>query len=261
MSSLVRVHITAPTATVILQRPEKRNSLSRELIEELAQALSDLHQQRGVRAVILSGAGAAFCAGMDLDEIQATIKSEQSARQWADDMTHYQDLLEQMLRFPKPLIAAVDGPALATGLGLVLACDMAIGSQASSYGLPEVRRGLVSGLVAPLLVFRAGAGHAARLMLTGMSVDALRAREMGLIQEVLPSEQVWPRAQELAAQCAAAPPEALQLAKRLLNEMVGEHLAMQFATGAATSATARTTEAAHEGVAAFLEKRPPQWPS
>jgi enoyl-CoA hydratase/carnithine racemase len=257
---LIEVKVHAPSGTIVLNRPEKRNALSRRLLEDLSQAFHDLHQQRKVRAVILTGAGTAFCAGMDLDEMKATADLENPFQQWHEDAVQYRELVEQMLRFPKPIIAAVNGPAMAGGAGLVLASDLTAGTAGAKFGLPEPRRGLVAGLVAPLLTFRLGGSHAARLLLGAEPIDAAEAHRIGVYHELTGPDQVWARAQELAVQCARSAPEALQLTKKLLNETIGEHLETLLTAGAAASATARTTEAAKEGLAAFLEKREPKWP-
>jgi enoyl-CoA hydratase/carnithine racemase len=256
---LVKVHVHEHAGTIILNRPEKRNALSRKMLVDISQALSDLHQERRVRAVVLTGAGSAFCAGMDLEEMHATAKLERPYEQWYEDATAYQDLLLEMLRFPKPIIAAVNGPAVAGGAGLVLGCDIVLAGQSAKFGLPEPQRGIVAGLVTPLLVFRIGGGQAARLLLTATMLDAAEAQRIGLFHEIVPDDHLWPQAVKWAATCARCAPEALQLTKKMLNETVGEHLTTLLAAGAGVSATARTTEAAREGLAAFLEKREPKW--
>ncbi len=115
-------------------------------------------------------------------------------------------------------------------------------------------------MVAPLLVWRVGGSAASRFLLTGESVDAITAKQLGLVHETVSSEQVWVRAQGFCEQCAAAPSEALQMTKRLLNETIGENVISQLTIGAGMGAAGCTTEAAVEGVRAFVEKRPPQWP-
>jgi methylglutaconyl-CoA hydratase len=259
-SSLVQVKKHVPSGTIILNRPDKRNALTRALMDDLMQALEDLHLERKVRAVILTGAGSAFCAGMDLAEMQDTAKQNDPHPQWHADAVQYRDLIEMMLRFPKPIIAAVNGPAVAGGAGLVMASDIVIGTPDAKFGFPEPRRGIVAGLVSPLLVFRIGGGHAANLLLTARTIGAEEAHRVGLYHEIVKNDNVWARAHEIATECARSAPEALQLTKRMLNETIGEHLTTQLAAGAAVSATARTTEAAAEGLAAFLEKREPKWP-
>jgi methylglutaconyl-CoA hydratase len=256
---LVKIHVHEHTGTVTLDRPEKRNALSRAVILELDQALHAMHSQRNVRAVIVAASGSAFCAGMDLAEMLAASKESDALGRWHEDAAAYRDLLETMLRFPKPLIAAVQGAAMAGGLGLVLACDVVLASREATFGLPEPKRGVVAGMVAPLLTFRLGAGQAARLLLTAQTVNADEAYRIGLVHELLIGQQLWPRGQQVAAECAKCAPEALLLTKRMLNETIGEHLTTLLAAGAGVSATARTTEAAAEGLAAFLEKREPTW--
>jgi methylglutaconyl-CoA hydratase len=257
---LVRINIHQHAGTLILNRPERRNALNRAMLAELNQALGDLHMQRSVRAVIITGAGPAFCAGMDLQEMLDTSREEDARQRWQADADLYRELLEAMWRFPKPLIAAVNGPAVAGGAGLVLACDIVIASNEARFGLPEPLRGIVAGMVAPLLCFRLGGGQAARLLLSAMTVDASEAHRIGLFHELVGPDQLWPRAVEVAAHCSRCASESLQLTKRLLNEMIAEHLPTLLTAGAAVSATARTTEAAAEGLAAFLEKREPKWP-
>jgi len=257
---LVKVHVHGAAGTIILNRPEKRNALSRALLTELAQAFADLHLERRVRGVILTATGSTFCAGMDLAEMAATSRSENSHTQWHEDAIQYHDLIETMLQFPKPIIAAVAGPALAGGAGLMLACDIVVAGASAKFGLPEPKRGLVAGIVAPLVAFRVGAGRAGYLLLTASTIGAEEAFRYGLVHELVPDDKVWARAVEIVNECAAGAPEALQLTKRMVNEIIGEHLGTQLSAGAAASATARTTEAAAEGLAAFLEKRPPLWP-
>jgi methylglutaconyl-CoA hydratase len=255
----VTVKVNAPSGTIILNRPDKRNALSRQMIANLVQAFDDLHQERRVRAVILTGSGSAFCAGMDLTEMQETAQQPDALNQWHNDAVIYRELIDKMLLFPKPIIAAVNGPAVAGGAGLVLASDIVIGTTDAKFGFPEPRRGIVAGMVSPLLAFRIGASHAANLLLTARTIEAAEAQRIGLYHEIVAGELVWARAQEIAGEIAKSAPEALQLTKKLLNETIGEHLSVQLSAGAAASATSRTTDAAREGLAAFLEKRDPKW--
>ena len=257
---LVKVRVDGSAGTIILNRPDKRNALSRALLAELDQALGDLHLERRVRAVIITGAGTAFCGGMDLAEMAATSQEENAQAQWQQDALQYRDLIERMLLFPKPIIAAVNGAAMAGGLGLVMASDIVVSADTAHFGLPEPRRGLVAGVVSPLLAFRVGGGHAAHLLLTARSIGAVEAHRIGLTHELVMGDQVWARSKEIAEECAKSAAESMQLTKRMLNEVIGESLATLLSAGAAVSATARTTEAAAEGLAAFLEKREPKWP-
>ena len=256
----ITVKKNLPSGTIVLNRPDKRNALSRQMIADLVQALDDLHQERRVRAVILTGAGSAFCAGMDLAEMQETAGQPDALAQWHEDAVIYRELIDKMLLFPKPIIAAVNGPAVAGGAGLVLGSDIVIGTPEAKFGFPEPRRGIVAGMVSPLLVFRIGASQAANLLLTARTIEAPEAQRIGLYHEIVAGDLVWARAQEIAGEIAHSAPEAIQLTKKMLNETIGEHLGTQLSAGAAASATSRTTDAAREGLTAFLEKREPNWP-
>ena len=258
MATTVQVTTRPPSGTVVLNRPAQRNALSRTMLVELQQAFDDLHQERSVRAVILTGAGTCFCSGMDLEEMRATTPSESQA-QWYQDVVRFKHLLETMLRFPKPIIAAVNGPTVAGGAALVLAADVVVATGCAQFGLPEAQRGLVAGLVTPLLHFRVGGGVAAHLLMTSHLIDAEQARRWNLYHELVTEDLVWARAHEIAQMCAQAAPTSLQLTRQLLNETIAETLTTMLASGAAASATSRTTEAAAEGLAAFHEKRAPQW--
>jgi enoyl-CoA hydratase/carnithine racemase len=260
MDTLVKIKVHAPSGTIILQRPEKRNALSRLMMLQIRQALEDLHQERRVRAVLLTGAGTAFCAGTDMAEMHATYGEEDELEQWHRDTVQFKDLLETMLRFPKPIIAAVNGPAVGAGAGLVLASDIVLATPEAQFGFPEPRRGLVAGLASPLLAFRVGGGLAGNLLLTGRLMDAEEAARYGIYHQIVSHDQAWAAAHEQAIQCAKSSPESIQLTKRLLNETIGEQLNTMLSAGAAISATAHTTEAAEEGLSAFLDKREPKWP-
>ena len=144
--------------------------------------------------------------------------------------------------------------AVGVGAALVLASDLAIGCPQATFSAPETLRGLVPGLVAPLLTFRCGAGLAARLCLTNETLSPAQAHHHGIYQELVADDLIWARAHEIGMQCVQSPHEAVALTKRLINETIGEHLATWLTLGAAASATARTTESALEGVAAFLKK-------
>ncbi len=159
-----------------------------------------------MRGVIITGAGTAFCAGLDLDEMLSAADQEDAQEQWRADSVLYHDLVEAMLRFPKPLVAAVNGPAVAGGAGLVMACDLVIACPAASFGFPEPRRGIVAGLVAPLLAFRVGAARAAYLLLTAQVVEAQEAQRYGLFHEVVDDARVWARAHQFVGEVAKSAP-------------------------------------------------------
>ncbi|MDE0862138.1 MAG: enoyl-CoA hydratase/isomerase family protein [Rubripirellula sp.] len=258
----VDVKVHGNVATILMDRPQARNALNPQLIEDLSTAFSDVHQEKRVASVVLTGSGEHFCSGIDLcvlSEISGMPEST-ALPEWFSAWRNLTELYETLLRFPKPIVAAVDGAALGAGLGLALAADLIVASKHASFGAVAVRRGLVGGATTALLSFRFGAAIAARMVLTGQTVDAEQASQWGFCDEPVDSEQIWVAANELATRCADAPREAVQSTKRLLNEGVGETLLSQLSAGAADSATACTTESATEGIRSFLENREPVWP-
>jgi enoyl-CoA hydratase/carnithine racemase len=259
----VDVKVHESIATVLMDRPQRRNALSPSLIEDLTVAFSDIHQEKRVKAVVLSGSGCDFCSGLDLHTMReiSELEPEQSGGEWFTTWQALTRLLEQMLRFPKPIIAAVDGAALGAGLSLALAADLMVVSETARLGSVAVRRGLVGSTTAALLAFRAGASLAARMSLTGQAIDAAEAYRVGLCDKPVPSSQVWVAAADRANRCSQAPREAVQATKKVLNEDIGEALITQLFSGAAISASVCATESAGEGIQAFCDKREPQWPN
>jgi methylglutaconyl-CoA hydratase len=259
---MINVKVTEQVGTIILDRPQQCNALNRRMIEELAQAFDDLRQEKRVRGVILTGSGAHFCTGLDLKELRETALSEPAAamKQWHDDAQATLALIELMLQLPKPIVAAVDGAAMGTGLALVLASDLVVASHRATLSIPSPRTGLVSGFAAPLLYFRTGAAVASQLLIGGSELAASEAKLLGLVQHVVEPHQIWARASTWIDSIAQGAAESVQLTKKLLNEMIGETLMTQLASGAAAMATAMTTEAAGEGLQAFIDKRAPSFP-
>ena len=259
--SVVSVRVTESVGTITLDRPDRRHALSRAMIASLQQALGDLHQERRVRSVTLTGTGDIFCAGMDLHEIYETANQPDAHSRWHEDAEAFRALLEAMLVFPKPIIAAVNGPALGGGAGLVLASDLVLAIESATLGVPAPQRGLVAGLMAPLFAFRAGGGFAARYMLTGETLTSAEAWRIGIFHETADDQAALAaRVAELGRHFATCSFESIAMTKRLINEDVGADLRSQLAAGAAMTATSKTTEAGLEGMAAFVEKRPPNWP-
>ncbi len=256
----LQVRVDGPCGTVIIRWPDRRNALSRSLLEQLQQALEDLHRTKSVRAVVLTGAGSVFSSGTDLKELQTSLSAENAQQQWMEDAQRLCDLLVAMLRFPKPLIAAVNGPALGTGLALVAACDLVLAADTATFGSPEPDRGLVAGVTVPLLAFRLGAGPAASLLFRGSPMSAPDAQRLGLVHDLVAFDLLWAKAHSLVTEISKGNAMSLTLTKRILNETVGELLPVQLSNAAAIAASARTTEDAREGLSAFLEKRTPRWP-
>ena len=261
-SDQIEIQVQGNTGTIILNRPEHDNALTQRMLPQLIEALDDLYRELAVRAIVLTAAGDTFCSGMDVAELRGepySTESPQMPSEWGDESASFRDVVLRMMEITKPIIASVNGAALAGGAGLVAACDVVVASKQATFGLTDPRRGLVAGIVTPLLCYRIGVGQASRLALTSVTIDAAEAQQLGIFHELVDPDKVWARAIQVADECAAGAPEAIQLTKRLIFETVGEQLATQLSAGAAMSATVRTTENSHEGMTAYLEGRLPKW--
>ena len=259
ISDNVQCRKDPPSGTILINRPDKRNALSREIVSMLAQALEDLHQERDVRGVILTGIGDTFCSGTDLVQLHETAGQKDAFSVWHQDVEAFRALIEQILRFPKPIICAANGPIVGSGVALMLACDLVVASEKATVSLPESLRGLSPGLSVPLLSYRLGNSLASKLLFGGEATDAAAAKGLGLFHEVVSEDLVWAKSQDIATRVAATARESHQMTKQFLVESVGEALLTQLNIAAANMAAARTTPAASEGIAAFLEKREPDW--
>lgn len=258
----VDIKVVDNVATVVMDRADKRNALDRRLTSELGQAFSDLHQEKKVDAVVLSGKGDDFCSGMDLAMLAdiTEMNPVEAQGEWIAVWTELTELCETVLRFPKPVVAAVDGHAIGAGLALALAADLLVLSNTARLSANAAARGLIGGVTAPLLSFRFGASIAARMLLTASAIEAKEAHRLGMCCEVVTSDQIWVTANNWAKRCAVGPYESVLATKRMLNENIGETLLTNLASGAISGATLCSAESASEGIRAFIEKREPQWP-
>lgn len=259
ISDNVQIRRDGPCGTIVINRPDRRNALSREIVAMLDQALEDFMSEKSVRAVVLTGTGDVFCSGTDLHQLKETSDTRNAFETWNQDAIQFQSLIEKMLRFPKPIIASVNGWAVGSGLSLMLASDIVVGGENSQLMMPEAARGLSTGITTPLLSFRVGSGMAAGLLFSGSAITAPEAQNLGLFHEVVADHLIWARCFAIANRCATGARESHQMTKQMLNETIGEQLFTQLSIGSANMAAARTTPAAKEGVSAFLEKREPRW--
>ncbi len=257
--SILDFEIVHGIARITLNRPQKRNALTRELIVQLAQTVATIRADDSVRLLVLTGAGPVFCAGMDLGQMQVRAENPDATEQWQQDTRVYRDLLVSMFTLPIPTLAVVQGPALAGGLGLVLACDIVLAADEVFFSLPEPKRGITAAVVAPLLVYRIGSGPATSLLLCGESISAADGHRIGLCHAVVPCDGLAEREQELAGSILSGAPSSLAKTKEHLIECAGAALIEQLDAGMRVSAEARETADAREGLAAFLEKRDPHW--
>ena len=247
-----------PVALITLNRPEKRNAISPQMIDDLLAAL-DAIEASPARVAILTGAGKAFCAGMDL-EVLRTISS-QTPEQNLQDSRRMAQLFRRLWSFPQPLIAAVNGPALAGGCAVATLADFTVAVPEATFGYTEVRIGFVPAIVSVFLRRRVGDAVARDLMLTARIFPAEEARRLGLVNEVIAPASLLPRARELAATLLAHSPSGLLATKKLMVECQEPAIDRELSLAIQANAAVRSTADFREGVASFLEKRPPKWKS
>jgi methylglutaconyl-CoA hydratase len=243
-------------ATITLNRPEKRNAISYDLIDDLLGALREVAKSPA-QILILTGAGKAFCSGMDLDNLKSLIG--RSPAQSLEDSKTMASLFRTLYDFPKPTIAAVNGAAIAGGTGLATLCDFTIAVSEAKFGYTEVKIGFVPAIVSTFLMRQVGEKIARDLLLTGRLFDAEEAKRIGLINEIVSGEKLLERARELAALLLENSPASLRYTKRLLSDAVRAEVDMQIETAVRENAAVRSTADFREGVTSFLEKRKPRW--
>ncbi|MEM8680151.1 MAG: enoyl-CoA hydratase-related protein [Planctomycetota bacterium] len=259
MDSTVQYTLDGGVASVTLNRPEKRNALTRALLEQLQRVVDELSQDESLRVLILSSRGPAFCAGMDLGEMQERTQADDPQAEWSRDSQVYAQLLEAIYNLPVPTLASIPGPALAGGMGLMLACDLAIASEEAFFALPEPARGITAAMVSPLLIHRVGYGAARYLLLSGQRVTAQKAMEMGLVHECVSHDELATRTAAITHSILTGAPSAMFLTKKHIDQCAGARMSEQLRQSIEISAKARRTEDAREGLRAFLEKRDPLW--
>lgn len=254
---LVRYELRPPAAILTLNRSDKRNALSRGLIDALREACERAAADPAARCVIVTGAGSVFCAGMDLAELQESLGEARDTSIVWDDALRLATVYDRIYTLSKPTIAAVNGAAVAGGAGLVTACDLALAVPEARFGYPEVRRGLVAAMVMPHLLRHVGERMARYLLLTGELIDAQEACRAGLINDVAPAEALMPRALAWAGALAQGGPNALARTKALLQQFSRQALSLQEA--AEGSAAPRLTDECRDGLRAFFAKQPVPW--
>ncbi|GMV81316.1 MAG: enoyl-CoA hydratase [Planctomycetota bacterium] len=257
MSDAILVTRSSRHAVLTLNRPEKRNPLPYRPGDGMRAALDELARDPAVRAVVVTGAGKAFCSGADLEALREMQGA--TAEQNRADSAAVRAFFEYLRSYPKPLVGAINGPAVAGGVGLALLCDVAIGCEHTRFCLSEVRIGFVPALVSEYLVHALGERAAREMMLAARWVNAEEARHLHLLHELVPSEGLLARASERAEAFAELSPEAIRRTKHLLFETAGLPLHQALERAEIANAEARQTPDCYEGIRAFLEKRSPRW--
>jgi methylglutaconyl-CoA hydratase len=251
-------NVESRIASITLNRPEKRNALSFELVSELKNAISDAEKNNDVKIILLKANGEAFCAGADLGYLQQLQKN--TFEENLADSNHLKELFEKIYTSSKLVIAQIEGAALAGGCGLATVCDFSFATAESKFGFTEVKIGFVPAIVMYFLLRKIGEGKAKQLLLSGEIIDATKAQQLGLINEVIEQENireyVHEFCQKLIKQTSS---QSIALTKKMIAEM--QHLSyiegLDFAAN--QNANARATDDCKKGISAFLNKEKISW--
>lgn len=257
MCETILIEEAASVRTITLHRPERRNAITPEMQAELIAAFDDAAGSASTRVLILTGAGDAFCAGLDLSALQAM--QDKTALELADDAHRISRLFRTLYELPLPTIAAVNGHAIAGGTGLATLCDFTLAVPAAKFGYTEVKIGFVPALVSAYLGLQIGEKRARDLLLTGRLFSAAEGLALSLVNEVVEPEALLARAAALSAKLLENSPTAMRATKELITSQNRAWLDKAIALSLRANTAARETADFREGVAAFLEKRKPVW--
>ena len=255
---MLQSHQSGPVLTLTLDRPEVRNALSAELVGALTEAVEAAGRDESVRVVVLTGTGKAFSAGADLAALQALMTASAEAN--LADSEHLARLFEAIYASPKPVVAKVQGHAIAGGCGLAAVCDLSLVADDATLGFTETRIGFVPAIVSVFVVRKLGEAAARDLLLRGRLLDAAEAARIGLVTRAVPAADLDAETdalcRELATETSAS---AVALTKRLLADVPSMGLAEGLSYAARLNALARATDDCRAGVAAFLSKTDAPW--
>ncbi len=260
MTEPVLTEIDEGVATLTLNRPRVHNAFDDVLVEALTEALKTVESERAVRAVVLTGEGASFSAGADLNWMRRMVAAGEKDNR--KDARRLAKLMRTLNQLAKPTVARVNGPAYGGGVGLVACCDIAIAAKETKFGLTEVRLGLVPAAISPHVIDAIGGRQARRWFLTGEIFDAEAALRMGLVHQVVPARQLDAAVDAQLALLRGAGPEAVVQAKALVQRVVhpdGKARRSLDEDNADLIARLRVSPEGQEGLTAFLAKRRPAW--
>ena len=244
-------------AHVILNRPQVKNAFDDVLIREMTEVLEAIAHDDAVRVMVLTGAGDAFSAGADLNWMKkvATYGFEENV----EDALIFARMMESLYRLPKPTIARINGVCLGGGVGLVSACDVAVAVPEAKFALREILLGIAPSAISPYVLRKIGENHAHDYFLTGRTFDAARAREIGLVNEVVERDLLDAEIDVWVQRFLHAGPKAIAATKALINRVAWSSIEDVQAHTARTIASLRGSDEGREGFAAFFEKRKPNW--
>lgn len=244
-------------ATLTLNRPEKHNSMSARMISELADAAATLAADTGLRAVVLTGAGESFCAGGDLAWMKEQFAADRATR--IAEARHLANMLGALNTLPQPLIGRVNGQAYGGGMGMMSVCDVAIGVNHARFGFTETRLGLIPATISPYVIARMGEAYARRVFMSARLFDAAEAKSLGLLAKAVPANDLDEAVEAEIKPYLSAAPGAVARSKRLTRMLGPEISELKIEATIEALADAWDDAEAHEGVAAFFEKRKPNW--
>jgi methylglutaconyl-CoA hydratase len=249
---------TDRVAYLTLNRPDKRNALNAHLVAELKEGFYQADLDPDIKAVVLKANGKVFCAGADLETLQQL--QQNSYEENLADSESLAGLFKQIYTYPKPVIAQIQGHALAGGCGLAAICDFSFAVSAAKFGYTEVKIGFVPAIVSAFLVRKVGEGRARQLLLTGEIITAMEAQNLGLINYVVEEPELESRVSAFARQlCSDTSGQSIAATKKLLSQLAGMNLSHSLQLAAEVNAHARSTDDCHRGISAFLDKQDLKW--
>ena len=245
-------------AVIVLNQPDKRNALSPGLVKGMREAFHQYGNDPDVRTIVLRAEGEVFCAGADLGYLREL--QQYGYRENVEDSGALRDLFYQIYTCPKPVIAEVQGHAIAGGCGLITVCDFVFAAPEAKFGYTEVRIGFIPAIVMSFVIRRIGGGHARKLLLGGELISAQQAAEMGLISNVVSRDMLQAEVNDFAARLSRNNSgEAMAATKRMLADVQSMSLVDALSHGVEMNATARATSDCRRGVEAFLKKEKLEW--
>jgi methylglutaconyl-CoA hydratase len=255
--SPIQVSHDGPTLRIVLNRPDVRNAFDEQVIDALSATAASAAADPSVRVVVLSGAGKAFCAGADLGWMAKAVAYNQVEN--LADAEDFALMLERLDTLPVPVIGRVHGAALGGGVGLAAICDIVVAAEDTTFGLTEVKLGILPAVISPYVLRKIGVSAARELFLSGTRFNAARARDLGLVHEILPEAQLDAAVERRIADFLTSGPEAVAAAKALIRDVAGESPKDVIGLTTSRIAAHRVSPEGQEGIRAFLQKRKPDW--
>lgn len=251
---IVRTEIDGAIGTIVLNRPEKRNALSAEMVVAINAALTEMRDAAQVRVVVLKGSGPAFCAGADLAYLQEI--AQNSPMENLADSTALMHMYQNIVTLPKPVIAMVHGPAIAGGAGLATVCDLVVaGREKAVFGYSEVKIGFIPAIVMVYLLRKIGDTQARKLVLTAENITAEEAHRIGMVSTVVDDSALEQTVREIAERMSRNSASSMALSKNMLNALPGMSVDAGLHYAAAMNAFTRQTEDCKNGIATFLDTK------